>query len=88
MTTKAKISDLTNYTKVLNAVKDDSAVELTKNGNAVYFVISPKDFEEFETYKARMKIYNDLVQIEKDMNGKEWTDADSFFDELENEPYE
>ncbi len=55
------ISDLRNYGQVLDKVKPDMPVYLTKNGHGEYSIHSIKDDEEFERTKAMLKLMTELV---------------------------
>ena len=51
------VSDLRNYTSVLDEVDNGSQVILTKNGRAKYTVV---DFEEFERMKSILELFGEL----------------------------
>lgn len=55
------ISELRNYNKVLNEVKPDMPVFLTKNGYGKYAVV---DLEKYESFKIGIKIYEDVKHSE------------------------
>ncbi|KGR91088.1 prevent-host-death protein [Ureibacillus massiliensis 4400831 = CIP 108448 = CCUG 49529] len=56
------ISDLRNYTEVLNEVKEDSPVYLTRNGRGEYAIV---DIKEYDKLKATIKL---LTELEVGMN--------------------
>ena len=49
------ISDLRNYSSILDEVVPGSPVFLTRNGHGEYAVISIEDQEEYEKTKAALK---------------------------------
>ena len=60
MPTIAPISELRNYGQVLERVKPNAPVYLTKNGHGEYSVHSIEDDEEFEKLKAMLKLMTEL----------------------------
>ena len=60
MPTIAPISELRNYGQVLEKVKPNSPVYLTKNGYGEYSVRRIEDEEEFEKTKAMLKLMTEL----------------------------
>ena len=58
----APISELRNYGQVLENVKPNAPVYLTKNGHGQYSVHSIEDDEEFEKSKAMLKLMTELVK--------------------------
>lgn len=44
------ISDLRNYTEVLNDVAEGSPVFLTKNGRGKYAILDIREYEKLHTY--------------------------------------
>lgn len=52
------VSDLRNYTKLLDEVKPDEPVFLTKNGRGKYAVV---DIEEYERFQIGLELL-ELVQ--------------------------
>ena len=60
MPTIAPISDLRNYGKVLENVKPNAPVYLTKNGRGEYSVHHIEDDEEFEKAKSMIKLLTEL----------------------------
>lgn len=53
------ITDLENYNKVLNDIKIDKPVILTKNGKSKYVIM---DIEEYEKMNATLKLLNELAK--------------------------
>ncbi len=60
MPTIAPISELRNYGQILEKVKPNSPVYLTKNGHGQFSVHSIEDDEEFEKAKAMLKLMTKL----------------------------
>ncbi len=58
----APISELRNYGQVLEKVKPNAPVYLTKNGRGEYSVHSIEDDEEFEKSRAMLKLMTELVK--------------------------
>lgn len=56
------VSELRNYNKVLNKVKKDSPVFLTKNGYGKFALVDIKEYDEFTTALA---LLNKLEKAEK-----------------------
>ena len=62
MPTIAPISELRNYGQVLEKVKPNAPVYLTKNGHGEYSVHSIEDDEEFEKNRARVRLMMELLK--------------------------
>lgn len=60
MPTIAPISELRNYGQILEKVRPNSPVYLTKNGHGQFSVHSIEDDEEFEKTKAMLKLMTEL----------------------------
>lgn len=60
MPTITPISDLRNYGQVLEKVRPNSPVYLTKNGHGVYSVHRIEDDEEFEKAKSMIRLLTEL----------------------------
>ena len=67
------ISDLRNYTKVLDEVAVGSPVYLTKNGRGKYAVV---DITEYEKQQATIQLLASLAKGEQSAQQNEWLDAD------------
>ena len=67
------ISDLRNYTEVLNEVKEDSPVYLTRNGRGEYAIIK---LEELDKLKASIRLLAKLGEGEKSAREEGWLSAD------------
>jgi len=73
MTNIKPISDLRNYTEVLNEVKEDSPVYLTRNGRGEYVIIK---LNELDKLKATIKLLANLEEGQNSARGKGWLSAD------------
>lgn len=60
MPTITPISELRNYGQVLEKVKPNSPVYLTKNGHGTFSVHSIEDDEEFEKAKAMVRLLTEI----------------------------
>ena len=67
------VSDLRNYTEVLNEVKEDSPVYLTRNGRGEYAIMK---IEELGKLKATIRLLADLETGEKSAREQGWLSAD------------
>ncbi len=67
------ISDLRNYTEVLNEVKEDSPVYLTRNGRGEYAIIK---VQELDKLKSIIRLLAKLEEGEKSAREKGWLSAD------------
>lgn len=67
------ISDLRNYTEVLNEVNEGSPVYLTRNGRGEYAIIK---ISELDKLKATIGILAMLEEGEKSAREKGWLTAD------------
>ena len=67
------ISDLRNYTEVLNEVKEDSPVYLTRNGRGEYAIVSLKELDKL---KATIRLLAKLEVGEKSAREQGWLSAD------------
>lgn len=70
------ISDLRNYSSVLNDVAVGSPVYLTKNGRGCYAIVDIKDQEEYEKTKAQLKLMCELEKGHKSGEEKGWLSAE------------
>lgn len=59
------VSELKNYGKVLDSVKPDSPVFLTKNGYGKYAVIDLADYEAFDKFEKSRQLARILQRAEK-----------------------
>jgi prevent-host-death family protein len=67
------ISDLRNYTEVLNEVTEDSPVYLTRNGRGEYAIIK---INELDKLKTTIRLLAKLEEGEKSAREKGWLSAD------------
>lgn len=67
------VSDLRNYTEVLNEVKEDSPVYLTRNGRGEYAIIKLKELDKL---KSTIRLLAKLEEGEKSAREKGWLSAD------------
>ena len=67
------ISDLRNYTKVLEEVAPDAPVYLTKNGRGKYAVV---DIDEYERQQATIQLLAELAKGEQSANEHGWLTID------------
>ena len=54
------ISDLKNYTAVVNQVSYGNRIYLTKNGRGQYAIIDIEELDELDRQKALLKLMNKL----------------------------
>ena len=67
------VSDLRNYTEVLNEVAEDSPVYLTRNGRGEYAIVTLKDLDKL---KATIQLLARLEESEKSAREKGWLSQD------------
>jgi prevent-host-death family protein len=67
------VSDLRNYTEVLNEVKENSPVYLTRNGRGEYAIVTIKDLDKL---KATIRLLAKLEEGEKSARENGWISAD------------
>lgn len=72
----APISDLRNYGKVLENVKPNSPVYLTKNGRGEYSLHCIEDDEEFENAKSMIKLLIEINRGFRSGEKQEWLSDD------------
>ena len=68
------VSDLRNYSDVLNDVAVGSPVFLTKNGRGRYAILDMRDFEKIE---ASLRLMNELSKGRKSREENGWLSLDS-----------
>ena len=76
------ISDLRNYTAVLNEVSYGSRVYLTKNGHGHCAIIDMKELDELDKQKALYQLMSKLEDAEKSIREKGTISADDLEREL------
>jgi prevent-host-death family protein len=67
------VSDLRNYSEVLNEVTENSPVYLTRNGRGEYAIITIKELDKL---KATIRLLAKLEEGEKSAREKGWISAD------------
>ncbi len=70
------ISDLRNYTSVLDNVSVGSPVYLTKNGRGCYAIIDIAEQEEYEKTKAALRLMCELDKGRRSGEENGWIKAD------------
>lgn len=63
------VSDLRNYTEVLNGIAVGEPVFLTKNGRGKYAIL---DIEEYEKTRAVLKLMGELSKGEQSAKNNGW----------------
>lgn len=76
------ISDLRNYTSVVNEVKYGSRVYLTKNGHGNITMIDMKELDEIEKELALYKFKYEMALAEKSIKEEGTISADDLEAEL------
>ena len=72
----APISELRNYGQVLEKVKPNSPVYLTRNGHGQFSVHCIEDDEEFEKTKAMLQLMMELVKGFRSGEEQGWLSED------------
>lgn len=67
------VSDLRNYTEVLNEVNEGSPVYLTRNGRGEYAIVK---ISELDKLKATIKLFANIDEGERSAREKGWLSAD------------
>lgn len=67
------VSDLRNYTEVLNEVNEGSPVYLTRNGRGEYAIVK---ISELDKLKATIKLLANIDEGERSAREKGWLSAD------------
>ncbi|OPJ63823.1 type II toxin-antitoxin system prevent-host-death family antitoxin [Clostridium oryzae] len=73
------VSDLRNYTEVLNEVSENSPVYLTRNGRGEFAIIKLKELDKL---KATVKLLAKLEEGERSAREKGWISAEDVEAEL------
>ena len=60
MTVIRPVSDLRNYSSVLEDVKDGNIVYLAKNGKETYVIMETSEFKEYLKDRASMQLMSEL----------------------------
>jgi prevent-host-death family protein len=67
------VSDLRNYTEVLNEVNEGNPVYLTRNGRGEYAIVK---ISELEKLKATIRLLANIEEGEKSAREKGWLSAE------------
>lgn len=70
------ISDLRNYSAVLQDVAVGSPVYLTRNGRGCYAIIDIAEYEEYEKDKAALRLMYELEKGRKSGEENGWLSSD------------
>ena len=70
------ISDLRNYSSVLDSVAVGSPVFLTKHGKGRYAIIDISEQEEYEKAKAALRLMCELEKGKRSGEEKGWVSSD------------
>lgn len=70
------ISDLRNYSTVLEDVSVGYPVYLTKNGRGCYAIVDIKEQEDYEKTKAALRLMCELEEGRKAGEEKGWLSSD------------
>lgn len=76
------ISDLRNYTDVLKEVDAFNRVYLTRNGHGEYGILTMKEIDELDRYRAAYVLFSKLQSAEEKALKEGWLDADDLEKEL------
>lgn len=68
------ISDLRNYTDVLNEVDAASRVYLTRNGRGEYAILRMEEIDELDKYRAAYNLFTNLKSAEERAAKEGWID--------------
>ena len=68
------ISDLRNYTDVLNEVDVSSRVYLTRNGRGEYAILKMDEIDELDKYRATFSLFTRLNKAEERAVTEGWID--------------
>ncbi len=68
------ISDLRNYTDVLNEVDVSSRVYLTRNGRGEYAILKMDEIDELDKYRAAYSLFTRLKKAEERAATEGWID--------------
>ena len=70
------ISDLRNYSSVLDSVAVGSPVFLTKNGRGCYAIVDISEQEEYEKAKAALRLMCELEKGKRSGEENGWVNSD------------
>ena len=70
------ISELRNYTEILNEVDRTHRVYLTRNGHGKYGILTMSEIDELDRYKTAFVLFSKLQKAEERAEKEGWVDAD------------
>ena len=76
------ISELRNYTEVLKQVDMSKRVYLTRNGHGEYGILTMREIDELDRYRAAYTLFSKLQAAEDRAATEGWIDADDLEQEL------
>ena len=77
------ISELRNYTDILKQVDVSKRVYLTRNGHGEYAILTMKEIDELDRYRAAYKLIEQLKTAETQASAEGWISSDELKRELE-----
>ena len=78
MTNIKPVSDLINYSEVLQEVSSGSPVILTENDQELYAVVSIEDYRDYEITLAEIRLMNELYKGQKSGEKDGWLTFEEF----------
>ena len=76
------ISELRNYTEILNEVDIAHRVYLTRNGHGKYGILTMAEIDELDRYKTAFALFSKLQKVEERAEKEGWIDVDDLEREL------
>lgn len=76
------ISDLKNYTEVLNQVDASSRVYLTRDGHCKYGILTMAEIDELDRCRTAYTLFFKLKKAEERADQEGWISADDLEKEL------
>ncbi len=76
------ISDLRNYTDILKQVDVSKRVYLTRNGHGEYAILTMKEIDELDRYRAAYKLIEKLKAAEAQADAEGWITSEDLKREL------
>ena len=77
------VSDLRNYSEVLQEVSSGSPVILTENDQELYAVVSIEDYRDYEITLEEIKLMNQLYKGQKSGEEEGWLTFEEFDKSIE-----
>lgn len=77
------VSDLRNYPEVLNEVRENQPVFLTKNGRGSHVILTIDDYNQFERMKAELWLLSSVKKAEAEAERDGWLSMDDVFGDPE-----